>query len=63
LIITCAPDTSIMPQPVEVISQTGSDASEYLDTESARSYDTLDELLSRFTLEFKPEYVVKIRNR
>lgn len=52
-----------MPQPVEVLSQTGSDASEYLDTESARSYDTLDELLSRFTLEFRPEYVVKIRNR
>ena len=39
---------------------TGSDESY---TASTQSFDTLDELLSRFTLEFKPEYTLKLRNR
>jgi hypothetical protein len=30
---------------------------------SARTFDSLDELLSRFTLDFRPEYALKIRNR
>ena len=30
---------------------------------SGHSFDSLDELLSRFTLDFRPEYVLKFRNR
>ena len=32
-------------------------------TASTQSYDTLDDLMSRFTLEYKPEYSLKLRNR
>lgn len=28
-----------------------------------RTFDSIDELLSRFTLDFQPEYMLKIRNR
>lgn len=30
---------------------------------SARSYDTIEDLLERFTLDFRPEYTLKLRNR
>ena len=50
-----------MSRPVEVYSD--GEGSDYSYTASVRTYDTLDELLTRFTLEFKPEYILKIRNR
>jgi hypothetical protein len=30
---------------------------------SGRTYDTIEDLLSRFTLDFRPDYIVKLRNR
>jgi hypothetical protein len=51
-----------MAGSAEVYSSGVSDVTDF-SSESGRSYDTLDELLSRFTLEFKPEYVIKFRNR
>ena len=35
----------------------------YEESVTDRSFDSIDELLSRFTLDFQPEYVLKIRNR
>jgi len=50
-----------MSRPVDSISDM--EGSEISYSDSRGSYDTLDELLTRFTLEFRPDYVFKLRNR
>jgi hypothetical protein len=54
-----------MARPSAPLSLDGSSiSSDYEESiTSARTFDSLDELLSRFTLDFRPEYVLKIRNR
>jgi hypothetical protein len=53
-----------MARPSAPLSLDGSSISSYEESiTSARTFDSLDELLSRFTLDFRPEYVLKIRNR
>jgi hypothetical protein len=53
-----APREPLLPERSD---DRGSEAS--FTASSARSFDTLDDLLSRFTLDFKPEYTLKLRHR